>query len=883
MSSLTTYAAAVCAAAGAWFVRGALAVRSATSGAAKIGLLPPWWELALFVLAGICAVYLFKPSRDRVTPLFITFLCVLPWMPGVSTPALLVWTGPLAAGVWIAAALATIRGREPFYVFRKKAPDPLLAATAAFIFFAAIGFGAREMVPGGDEPHYLIIAQSLLYDGDVKIENNHARGDYAPYFQGTLRPDYWVRGTNGAIYSIHAPGLSAIVAPAYLIAGYRGVVFLLLVISAAGVALAWKLAWDLTGQRSAAWFASAALAAATPIAFHSFTIYPDGPAAVLTLTGAWALLRMSRATCDVRRATCLPVRTVWLLHGLGLALLPWLHTRFAILAGLLGVFILLRMPRTREGLSRAAAFLVFPVLLGMAWFAYFWVIYGTPNPDAPYGDFFKTQSSWSFVTGGLAGVLFDQQFGMMTYAPVFLIAFAGWVILLRREPRLALELAVIVVPYMIATTHLRMWWGGWSAPARFSVAVLWLAPLPMAVAWSHARSRAGRGTAVATLVISALTTTALAYVDGGRPAYNVRDGYALWLEWPSGVADLPLGFPSFFRWHTSERLLHLQILAALALFVAAFVLLRRLDRRVRGTGAFTLLMMAIYAAAGTAMLLVLWRVNDSPGVRPSASQLKLLSAAQGDRRIAVEYRGRQVRRLPVDAGLQALAIESPPRMRGGDNPPALVLPGWFPAGRYRISAEAKPGSAYELLVLRSGTPIATGTAGDDGPRLAFDVLLPVDVPAIILRGAGLERGSLTPLHVATRRERLARARASTARRYGRTLVWFLDGDAFNEPEGLWIRGGAESDIVIQPEAGSRSTLLLRNGPVPNEVGLQAGDGAWKQSASLRPDEEREVEVPIDPQRGAALVRIVSRGGFRPSEVDPKSTDRRYLGVWVSPH
>ena len=66
----------------------------------------------------------------------------------------------------------------------------------------------------GDEPHYLVIAQSLLKDGDLKIENNHRRGDYRAFFGGELRPDYLQRGRNGEIYSIHAPGLPVLVAPA---------------------------------------------------------------------------------------------------------------------------------------------------------------------------------------------------------------------------------------------------------------------------------------------------------------------------------------------------------------------------------------------------------------------------------------------------------------------------------------------------------------------------------------------------------------------------------------------------------------------------------------------------------------------------------------------
>lgn len=886
MPRVLTYAAAVCAACAAWLLRGALALQSATPGAPRVGIVPPWWELALFILAGVCLVYLFRPSLDRVTPLFATVLCLAPWVPGLDAPALLIWTGPLATAWWVAAVLATLvsRGRSWRWpaganlssILTSPRLAPAIAAAVSAIVFAGVAWGVRGMAPLGDEPHYLVITQSLLSDGDLRIENNHARGEYRQYFAGEIKPDYWRPGRDGQIYSLHLPGVSALVAPAFLVGGYPAVVLFLILCSALGAALAWKLGFDLTRNAAAAWFGCAATVVALPVAFHSFAVFPEGPAGVLVLTGIWALFRAAGIGADPRPGS----RTAWLLHGLALALLPWLHARFALVAGVLALAILLRLPRTREGLRRAIAFLAIPVAAALGWFGYFVALYGTPNPLAPWPELV---SSLAFVPDGVLGVLFDQQFGLLLFAPVTIVTVAGWCVLLRRQPRLALELAAIVVPYVLLTTWTRIWWGGWNAPGRFMVSIIWIGAVPAAAAWAGARTRASRGAALGALLISLWTTLALAFVHDGRLAYNQRDGYSQWLEYLSPLTELTLGYPSFFRLADRTAMLALQCAVVVLLFGSAFLVLRWADRRVRGTGALALGTLLLFAAAGMATAAVLWQMNGSAGYRVASAQLNLLSAAQESRRLGVEYEGWPSLRQ-VDEAIGRLRIESPPRLLGASPGASLVLPGWFPAGAYRIVAEGStPEATLELLVQRTEVPIQRVSIPPGSDRFELSLDLPADVPAVIVRGTGLRQIWLRPVHVATRRERFSELRAETARRYGGTMVWCLDRHNFREPAGLWTRGGGvPTRLVLQPQSGSVQRLLVRNGPVGNDVVLVGGQGAWRESLSLAPGEERDVRVPLDPERKAALLEVTSRGGFRPSDVEPGSADRRYLGVWLEP-
>ena len=96
---------------------------------------------------------------------------------------------------------------------------------------------------------------------------------------------------------------------------------------------------------------------------------------------------------------------------------------------------------------------------------------------------------------------------------------------------------------------------------------------------------------------------------------------------------------------------------------------------------------------------------------------------------------------------------------------------------------------------------------------------------------------------------------------------------------FWIGGRRRSTVVLQLDTAlSSAQLLLRNAPVENHVVLESGK--WRDDMQLAAGEERRVTVPIDPERRAALLTVTSSAGFRPSALDPKSRDDRFLGLWM---
>lgn len=376
-----------------------------------------------------------------VAPLIVLILS------GLRIPGLHALTGgPLVAVVLALAALALARAQRPW---AQRAFIPLLLV----LHLGAAAQAQRQVGAEGDEPHYLMVAASLIEDGDLALQDDYAAGRYRAFHPADLEPHYRVRGKGGEIYSLHAVGLSALILPAYAVGGYPAVSFFMAVL---GVATAWQvreLVRETIGDGSAnavGWI----VGLSPPLLHFAGLVFTEVPAALgLTVASRIALAPASSA------------RRVWL-AGTLLAVLPWLNVRYGILAAIVIVAGLAR----RTPMRLAVPWIAPMIASGIALAAYHQLLYGFPDPRHVYGR--RPEFSAANVPWGLPALFFDQEFGLWVYAPVFALALPGLVLLARMNRKAAVAAAGLMIAAVAVASAWPMWRGGFNPPARFLLPVL---------------------------------------------------------------------------------------------------------------------------------------------------------------------------------------------------------------------------------------------------------------------------------------------------------------------------------------------------------------------------------------------------------------------------
>ena len=362
-------------------------------------------------------------------------------------PGLGLFTGPLG---WVLLAVGVVisalrwRGRP----LRVAAPPTIALALAPVVLSAAVGVSYVTSVDAsGDEIDYLIMAQSIWREGDLDLRDNVAREDYRDYVPGIHRMPTGTRRADGRPFPTHSSGLSFLLAPVYALGGRPGVVVFLSIVASALGLLVRRLAQQAGADEDAALLAWAA-AVGPPVFFYTHFIYTE---VVCAFAIALALFLLLSSPGPAKAAVA----------ALALSVLPWLHVKVALVSVVLGVYALVRL----RGRARLA-FAVTAGAMALLYLGYFWVIFGRPDPFALYGS--RIPKPMARMTPGrtLLGVFLDGGFGLLVYAPVFVLGLAGLGPLLRQSRRQLWAFGLTTVAVMVPVLAWKNWWG-FSPPGRF--------------------------------------------------------------------------------------------------------------------------------------------------------------------------------------------------------------------------------------------------------------------------------------------------------------------------------------------------------------------------------------------------------------------------------
>ena len=411
---------------------------------------------------------------------------------------------------------------------------------------------AQSHYLAGDEPAYLLLTHSFVTDFDFNLYNNCVHKDGRAFGLETAGGHAARRDlARKAIYSIHTPGLSVLIAPAYAIGLYgplapRVAVCLFLNLVAALLAVnIYLLCAELSrlAGSTGRWpslLATAAAILTPPLLFYSNLIYPELPAALLILYALRHSL-FSVFPSPLHRHTHSFSR---LFAILGAAFLPWLSFRFFLPAFALIALMILHPPSEERRVRLCHWWPIIPFLASLTlFFLYEYRAFGTINPAAGY-VYQNLGKRWFFSRGaldGFFGIILDRGHGILTWSPVYILSLTGLFLLLREQRFIGVWITVILVSIYLSGANFVFWWGGFAPPPRYMVAP---APL-LAGAMCYALSRRPGKLFLALFVLLLSLSVLFGYLGAAHPLVLYRHRHII-NNYPT-IYPLIKFVPSFIR------------------------------------------------------------------------------------------------------------------------------------------------------------------------------------------------------------------------------------------------------------------------------------------------------------------------------------------------
>ncbi|HYE78432.1 MAG TPA: hypothetical protein VEI97_10625 [bacterium] len=323
---------------------------------------------------------------------------------------------------------------------------------------------SRSASVTGDEPFYLLTAQSLRSDGDLDLTDEYRNGEEAEFWDGTI--PLWKQmepTSDGRLLSPHQTGLSLLILPAYVAGGLRGVQRFLVVLWAAAMACAAVLARRAGAPAWAAFLAATAVGVGAPGVVYASQVYPEGPAALCVGLGLLA------ATAKRPRPVLLATVVV---------ALAWLGVKYVPLGALVAGAWAWRFRADRRTLLTAGAAVLAAAVHFTWWHLHTFggltpystnVVWAGEGTAAIVGDHLSTgRRSYR-----LYGLFLDARFGLFRWLPVAILAVYG--VGRRVLPHMATVAICLLMGTFVSITMMGWWFPGRMLVAGFPALVVLVA------------------------------------------------------------------------------------------------------------------------------------------------------------------------------------------------------------------------------------------------------------------------------------------------------------------------------------------------------------------------------------------------------------------------
>lgn len=329
----------------------------------------------------------------------------------------------------------------------------------ATLFFSIAARFTINMVLSGDEPHYLVMVNSLITDHDLNLKNDYEQHKYSAFYNRELDPHInWtlVDRSGNHWYSIHGVGLPLLILPSILINDSIGAPLTMIGVGLLAIVSGVMLS-KLVAGHILSFFAGIMMSLSIPFLALTGYIFPD---MVIGALLAAIFVLMCRGRKSLLREAII---------GVLAAVLIWIHVKTGLIAGTIILIEVIEILRSFSGNTerrhRLVSLLVPFVLISVCLQFKLTQWFGVLTPSGIYEG--TNQIFQLSPLKVLLASVFDPYKGLLILSPIWFCAVIGFPEWYRRSKKQLLLVLILVIPSLLVQSTNQDWSGGWAPPSRY--------------------------------------------------------------------------------------------------------------------------------------------------------------------------------------------------------------------------------------------------------------------------------------------------------------------------------------------------------------------------------------------------------------------------------